>query len=158
MIGKLDRRQIDEVLGKQMVGRIGFSRQGRIQIIPVTYAYDASSIYWVVPEDLDMASLHPDTEVCFEAELMNGMGSWKYVSAWGGCRPLEGREETKHALALLAKHLHGEMTPGSGRLNKEWPFPTQTPLPEGTEIRVVKLELREGHIETFESEGSRVHV
>lgn len=158
MIGTLNRSQIDEVLDRQVIGRIGFRSGERIRIAPVTFAYDGKCIYWVVPEDLDPAALDDDQQVCFEAELMNGMGNWRYVTAWGGCRPLAGREETNHALALLAKHLHGEKTPGSGRLTGEWPFPAQNPLPVGAEIRVVKLELREGHLETFESEGSKVHV
>ena len=158
MIGTLNRSQIDEVLNRQVIGRIGFRSGGHIRIAPVTYAYDGECIYWVVPEDLRPEALDDAQEVCFEAELMNGMGSWRYVTAWGACRPLAGQEELKHALALLAKHLHGEKTPGAGRLNNEWPFPAKSPLPGNAEIRVVKLELREGHVETFESEGSKVHV
>jgi nitroimidazol reductase NimA-like FMN-containing flavoprotein (pyridoxamine 5'-phosphate oxidase superfamily) len=158
MIGTLNRSQIDEVLNRQVIGRIGYVSGGRTRIAPVTYAYDDKSIYWVVPKDMDIQELGSHQEVCFEVELMNGMGNWKYVTAWGACRPLEGREELTHALALLAVHLHGEKTPGAGRLTEEWPFPTQSPLPGGTEIRVVKLDLREGHFETFESEGAKVHV
>ena len=158
MIGTLNRSQIDEVLNRQVIGRIGFRSNGHIRISPVTYAYDDKCIYWVVPEHFEEEALDDQQEVCFEVELMNGVGNWKYVTAWGACRPLEGREELRHALGLLARHLHGEKTPGAGRLTDEWPFPTQSPLPEGTEIRVVKLELREGRVETFESEGSRVHV
>ncbi len=158
MIGLLNRAQIDEVLEKQMVGRIGFHSGGRIRIAPVTFAYDGRSVYWVVPEDISPASLDGAQEVCFEVELMNGMGNWKYVTAWGACRPLGSREEMDHALALLAKHLQGEKTPGAGRLNDEWPFPAKGPHQGSAEIRVVRLEISEGHVETFESEGSKVHV
>jgi len=158
MTGSLNRTQIDEVLDRQTIGRIGFHSGGRIRITPVTYAYDEKRIYWVVPEDIDPDTLNDQEEVCFEVELMSGMGNWKYVTAWGACRPLEGREELKHALSLLAKHFRGELTPGVGRLNDEWPFPAQSPLPGRAEIRVVRLDLREGHVETFESEGSKVHV
>lgn len=158
MKGELNVLQIEELLRKQEVGRIGCTLHGRIHIIPVTYAYDGSMVYWLAPVGLDMAALREKPDVCFEVELMPDLGNWQYVLAWGGFRELTGADEQAHALKCLSKNHHADISGSASRVYPEWPFvPRDTTfIAEG--VYAIHLRHKTGGFEVFESEGSRVHV
>lgn len=104
MLGKLDEEQIERVLRTERVGRIGCWADGRIYVVPISYAYDGHSIYGHSAEGLkvDMMRAHP--EVCFEVDQINDLDLWRSVIAWGTYEELHG-EDAKRGMQVLVERL-----------------------------------------------------
>ena len=46
MIRKLSSAETDELLGKQIVGRIGCYYDNEIYVVPISYAYEDNTVYY----------------------------------------------------------------------------------------------------------------
>ena len=99
MLGKLTRNQIEDLLKRSTVGRIGVTVDGRTYVVPVTFVYDGSSVYGhsAVGKKIEMMRSSP--AVCFEVDEIADMANWKSVIAWGRYEELTG------ALAVAAAKL-----------------------------------------------------
>jgi nitroimidazol reductase NimA-like FMN-containing flavoprotein (pyridoxamine 5'-phosphate oxidase superfamily) len=158
MKGELNVQQMEELLCNQEVGRIGCSINGRVNIIPVTYAYDGDLVYWIAPEELNMDALRQSPDICFEVELMPDLGNWKYVLAWGSFRELVGSKERDQALKCLARNHHADISGLATKVSPEWPFVSTGPGVTSDCVHAIKLRQKSGGYEVFESEGAKVHV
>jgi hypothetical protein len=158
MTGKLNSLEIEEVLSKQMIGRIGCLIDGRIHIIPVSYGYDGEHIYWLAPEGMNVGWLRKNSQICLETELMQDLGNWKSVTIWGTFTELPEPVEVNHALSLLSRCIHADISGCAAKMNPEWPFISQEKTHSREGLYSIKIERKSGHFEVFQSEGSRVHV
>jgi nitroimidazol reductase NimA-like FMN-containing flavoprotein (pyridoxamine 5'-phosphate oxidase superfamily) len=99
----LTRAEIDELLGTQLVGRIGCHAEGRLYVVPVIYTYDNGAIYVVSVEGQKTKMMRANPVVCFEVdEYEEATGSWRSAIVDGRFEELEGESAT-HAVALLAE-------------------------------------------------------
>lgn len=88
-IRELDRAEIDRVLERNHVGRIGFSRRDRVTIEPVGYAYDADGwIYGRTSPGEKLAAVEHSYWVAFEVDEVEGAYDWRSVAVQGGFYPL----------------------------------------------------------------------
>jgi len=158
MKGELNVMQVEELLKKQEIGRIGCTMNGRIHVVPVTYAYDGNMVYWLAPVNLDIEALREHPDVCFEVELMPDLGNWRYVTAWGSFRKLTGTDEQAHALKCLARNHHIDISGSPFRVSPEWPFLPRDITFQAEGVYAIHLRQKTGRYEVFESEGSKVHV
>jgi nitroimidazol reductase NimA-like FMN-containing flavoprotein (pyridoxamine 5'-phosphate oxidase superfamily) len=101
VIGELTRAEIDELLGKHVVGRIGCHVDGLTYVVPVIYAYDGECLYVASVEGQKIRMMRARPEVCFEVDEY-AAGSWRSAIAQGVYEELAG-EDADAAIALLAE-------------------------------------------------------
>ncbi len=90
MLGKLEPAQVEQVLSSGVVGRIGCQADGRVYVVPITYAYVDGAIYGHSGEGLKLQMMRKNPRVCFEVDQMDNLANWRSVIAWGRFEQLEG--------------------------------------------------------------------
>lgn len=105
MLGTLTKTQIDHVLDSQVVGRIGCYADGRVFVVPVTYAYDGKYIYAHSKEGMKIKMMRINPKVCFEVDVMDNMANWRSVIVWGEYEELKGAPSQEKGLKILSDRL-----------------------------------------------------
>ena len=105
MLGTLNEEQIDRVLRSEVIGRIGCHAEGRTYVVPITYAYDGTSVYGHSVEGLKLRLMRANPQVCFEVDHMETMANWQSVIAWGTFEELHGEAAYKAMQALVNRLL-----------------------------------------------------
>lgn len=103
MLGKLSDKQIDELLHNQSVGRLGCYNNGKIYVVPVTYAFDGENIICHTREGMKLEMMRQNPEVCFEVDVIENLANWQSVIAWGTFKELSGDEAELALQKLLQK-------------------------------------------------------
>lgn len=127
MLGELSAIEIEQLLHKQTVGRIGCHEKDLVYVVPISYAYEDNRIYCHTYEGKKIDIMRKNPNVCFQVDEMNDMANWKSVIAWGEFEELNNEEERIEALSAL---LHRQLpTPSSitTHLGKSWPFSSPDP-------------------------------
>jgi len=109
MLGILNDKQIDSLLHRQVVGRIGCHAGNRTYVVPVTYVFDGENIICHTREGLKLEMMRKNPEVCFETDHMENMANWQSVIAWGTFKELKDKE-AKDAMNKLIDRIHPLMT------------------------------------------------
>jgi uncharacterized protein len=105
MLGALTRVQCEDVLKRELVGRIGCAAADKVYIIPVTYVFHDKFIYAHSKEGLKVRMMRKNPKVCFEVESRESMRDWRCVILWGKYEELKSVSEQKKALKILSDHL-----------------------------------------------------
>jgi len=107
MIGKLNNEQIDEVLKRNALGRIGCSDGKKTYVVPVSYVYDGEYIIAHSTIGLKIEMMRKNPQVCFEVDEVKDFTSWKTVVAHGEYQELNDEEERYSAMKLFVdKMMH----------------------------------------------------
>jgi len=104
MLGELTSGEIDGVLRREAIGRIGCYAFGRPYVVPITYAYDGIAVYGHSREGLKLRMMRSHPTVCFEVERFESPSSWQSVIALGSFSELEP-PEAEIAMELLRRRL-----------------------------------------------------
>ena len=122
MLGELSVIEIEELLHKQIVGRIGCHDMDLVYVVPISYAYDDNRIYCHTYEGKKIDIMRNNPKVCFQVDEMRDMANWRSVMAWGEFQELSNQDERTQALLIL---LHRQLPARSSittHLGKSWPF------------------------------------
>ena len=123
MFGRLQEQEIEEILTRQYVGRLGCSSNGRTYIVPISYAYDGSYLYFhAVHEGTKIQMMRENPQVCFQADSMENMANWKSVICWGVFEELTEEQERTEALKVLLGRELPIITSQTVKLTPSWPF------------------------------------
>ena len=122
MIGNLTTNQIEELLQKEVVGRIGCYSNNMVYVVPISYAYDGKDIYAHTYEGLKMKMMRKNPNVCFEIDDFRDMGRWQSVIAWGKFEEITDKEGRNHALRLLLNRSLPAISSVTTHLGESWPF------------------------------------
>ncbi|MEX1357229.1 MAG: pyridoxamine 5'-phosphate oxidase family protein [Gaiellaceae bacterium] len=114
MMRELGAGEIEELLGSQVVGRIGCHAGGVTYVVPVIYALAEGCVYVASVEGQKIRMMRENPRVCFEVDEYDGAGSWRSVIADGLYEELDEAGAEK-ALALLAARFEGGGEEGRGR-------------------------------------------
>jgi len=125
MIGKLNTTEIDELLKKNFVGRIGCHNGEEVFIVPVSYAYDGKYIYVRSFEGKKIDMMRKNPKVCFEVDETQDMAHWQSVIAWGKYEELTDESERNKALKILIDRQLPILSSATTHLGDFWPFPPQ---------------------------------
>jgi nitroimidazol reductase NimA-like FMN-containing flavoprotein (pyridoxamine 5'-phosphate oxidase superfamily) len=101
MIGLLTNDEIEALLRRHRVGRIGCSANDRPYVVPITYAYDGECVYGYSGLGRKIEVMREQPLVCFEVDEVDGDASWRSVIAEGRYEELTDGEERRHALDRL---------------------------------------------------------
>src|SRR5436190_2876514 len=102
MIDKLSLSEIEALLYKQCVGRIG-CYDDRVYVVPTSYAYDGKYIYCHTYEGKKMEIMRRNPDVCFQVDEMKDMANWNSVIAWGKFEEVKDQVQRSEALNILLK-------------------------------------------------------
>jgi nitroimidazol reductase NimA-like FMN-containing flavoprotein (pyridoxamine 5'-phosphate oxidase superfamily) len=123
MFGSLQAQEIEEVLTGQYVGRLGCSANGRIYIVPISYAYDGKYLYFhATREGTKIQMMRENQEVCFQTDRMENMANWKSVICWGTFEELTDEQERTKALKVLLGRELPIIASQTVKLSPGWPF------------------------------------
>ena len=123
MFGSLQQQEIEEVLTRQYVGRLGCSANGRTYIVPISYAYDGNYLYFHAAREGDkIQMMRENPEVCFQTDTMENMASWKSVICRGTFEELTKEAERTEALKVLLARELPIITSQTVRITPSWPF------------------------------------
>jgi len=95
MLGELTKKEIEEVLTSNVVGRIGCTSRQKVYVVPVTYAYDGESIIGHTVQGMKIEILRENPECCFEVDIVKDLSDWESVIVWGTFEELEGADARK---------------------------------------------------------------
>jgi len=100
MITELTEGEIEELLRRALVGRIGCHAGEMTYVVPIIYAWDGGSAYVQSIEGRKIEMMRQNPRVCFEVDEYDPDGSWRSVIAQGEYEELEGGR-AEQALSLL---------------------------------------------------------
>lgn len=102
VIGELTPGEIEDLLRRQLVGRIGCCADGVVYVVPVNYVYYDHSVYGQTAEGMKTRMMRRQPSVCFEVDEIEGIGIWRSVIAWGTYEELSGDAATEAVDRLVA--------------------------------------------------------
>lgn len=105
MLGTLSKTQIDHVLDSQVIGRIGCYADGKVLVVPVTYAYDGECIYAHSKEGMKIKMMRKNPKVCFEVDVMDNMANWRSVILWGEYEEMKGKVLQGNGMKIITERL-----------------------------------------------------
>ena len=108
-----DRNEMEEILRRAPVGRLGLADGGEPYVVPLNFAYEGGRIFFhtgLEGRKLEMMEKNP--RVCFEVDEMSeavvneemacmSTAYYKSVIAWGSARLLDDDTDKMKALDLL---------------------------------------------------------
>ena len=104
MVGLLSKDEIEALLRRCRIGRIGCCIDDRSYVVPINYAYDGSAVYVLSGPGRKIDAMRADPRVCFEVDEIdesNGAVGWRSMIADGVYEELTGDGERRAALSLL---------------------------------------------------------
>jgi len=104
MIGKLGPDEIEEVLTRETIARLGCHAGGRTYVVPITYAYAEGDVYGHTCEGMKLAMMRQNPEVCVEVEAIEGPSRWRSVIAWGTFEELFDKDAARALEILLERY------------------------------------------------------
>ena len=137
MFGKLNAEEIEEVLSKQLIGRIGCHADNITYVVPLSYTYDGKFIYARTFEGRKVDLMRKNPHVCFQVDTMDNMANWKSVIVWGVYEELTEEVARREALELLNKRKLPLISSETTHLSPVWPFmPDDIKTIEGLVFRI----------------------
>ena len=103
MLGALTHDEIEQLLMRASIGRIGCRADNRMYVVPITYAYDGEAVYAHSADGLKIRTMRANPNVCFEVDDIVNLGHWSSVIAWGTYEELSGALEDRASSLLLSR-------------------------------------------------------
>ena len=137
MHGKLNTSQIETLLRRQIIGRIGCHANGITYVVPISYAYDGDYVYAHTYEGMKIDAMRINPSVCFEVEQMENMANWQTVVAQGLYEELTAPAEKQLAIHKLMRRNFPAQSSSTVKFSKYWPFaPADDEAIEGIFFRI----------------------
>jgi nitroimidazol reductase NimA-like FMN-containing flavoprotein (pyridoxamine 5'-phosphate oxidase superfamily) len=147
MFGTLNDTQIEDLLKRQLLGRLGCHVNGLTYVVPLSYAYKDGYLYCHTQEGLKISMLRKNKQLCFQVDDAKDLSNWQSVICWGEFEELTEEDAKREALTLLNKRNFPVATTQKMRINQEWPFRDNTTEKlKGIFFRI-KIEDRTGRYE-----------
>jgi nitroimidazol reductase NimA-like FMN-containing flavoprotein (pyridoxamine 5'-phosphate oxidase superfamily) len=127
MFGQLQLREVEDVISHQLIARLGCYADGKIYVVPISYAYDGEFIYAFSREGMKVDMMRKNPDVCLQMDNLNYMDNWQSVILWGRFEELVEQEERNDALLKLMSRMLPAVTSEMVRISPHWPFPSDQP-------------------------------
>lgn len=98
MLGELDEKQIDELLKRQVTGRLGCHADGVTYVVPINYFYKNGVVYAHSGPGRKIDMMRKNPQVCFQVDEMESIFRWKSVITWGVFEEITEVEEQQQAM------------------------------------------------------------
>ncbi len=115
MYGTMTDSDIDALLRRHRYGRLGFTLNGEVYIIPINYGYDGQHLYGQAPrggrEQLPggtkLAGIRQNPHVAFQVDEIVDPTHWHSVLLQGRAHELTDRQERQAAVAQIGRQAGG---------------------------------------------------
>jgi nitroimidazol reductase NimA-like FMN-containing flavoprotein (pyridoxamine 5'-phosphate oxidase superfamily) len=118
MIQDLTGLEIDQILRRQRIGRVGSTSVGHVEITPIIYGYDGSSIFGHSRFGRKIQYMRGNPEVCFEVEEVVDPASWQVVVLRGTYLELSDPQERDVAMRLILAQAGGGPESSAVQVNR----------------------------------------
>lgn len=108
MLGKLTADEIDQVLLRHQLGRLGLAGNGQVYVYPLAYGYDGTYLYFQSQPGLKVDLLRENPTVCFEVEDIQSPAHWRTVMLHGVAEELDDERDRDAAFAVITAQ--GDLT------------------------------------------------
>jgi uncharacterized protein len=105
MLGSLTQQQMEEVMIRNVTGRIGCYDGKRTYIVPVNYAYNEKDVIIHSREGMKINIMRSNPQVCFQVDELKALNNWKSVIAWGVYEEITDEKEKYYAMKFLVSRL-----------------------------------------------------
>lgn len=152
MLGVLNAAEIERLLERQVVGRVGCSKDGKTYVVPISYAYDGEYVYCHTHDGMKIDYMRHNPNVCFEVDHLHNMANWQSAITWGTFEELTDPEQRTKALQKLHQRILPFVASETVQLSPDWPFPPEelNKIP-GITFRI-RLTEKTGRFEMTDSE------
>ncbi len=141
MLGQLKSIEIENLIANQLIARLGCYADGKMYVVPISYAYDGEFLYAISREGMKVDMMRKNPNVCLQIDNMNFMDNWQSVITWGRFEELMPGEKRIEALRKLMNRMLPIITSEMVRISPQWPFPMEEPENiEGVVYRIRILE------------------
>jgi len=147
MLGILKGQEVENVIRHQLIGRLGCYADGRVYVVPVSYAYDGEFIYAFSREGMKVDMMRKNPQVCLQIDNMNYMDNWESVIIWGEFEELTDREKRNYALEKLMNRILPVVTCEMIRISPHWPFPVDQPEDIDGVVYRIRIDEKTGRFE-----------
>lgn len=142
VLGELNEAQVEEVLGRAVVGRIGCISDGRPYVVPICYVYDHGCVYGHSIAGKKLAAMRENSQVCFEVESVEDLQNWQSVIATGVFEDLTEQEQ-REGMQLLVDRIMPLLTAGGA----EYDHGGSRPANRGAVVFRIRLGEKSGRFE-----------
>ena len=125
MIGNLTIPETENLVRKEVLGRLACGQGDNIYVVPISYVYDGEYIYCHTREGLKIDIMRKQPKVCFEVDHLQNMASWQSAVITGTFEELTNPEERSQALKKLHERILPMPSSQTTHLSPEWPFPPE---------------------------------
>lgn len=101
MIGLMSETEIEAMLFRHRVGRLGCTANDRPYVVPINYVFDGAYIYSYSSPGRKIEIMREQPLVAFQVDEIDSDASWRSVMIEGRYHELHGRERDA-AIRLLA--------------------------------------------------------
>lgn len=101
MLTKLNDKEIEDVLNKQHIGRLGCHADGRTYIVPLNYIYRNGAIYAHSAPGMKIEMMRKNPMACFEVDEIKDTFRWRSVIAWGKFEEIVDPDKKQQAMQGL---------------------------------------------------------
>lgn len=106
MIGDLTPGQIDQVLHRNILGRLGLVVDNKPYIVPLAFAFDGHHIYAHSRMGTKITAMRKNNAVCFQVDEIDRLDAWRSVMLQGSFEELGDARSIEMASQLLADRLN----------------------------------------------------
>lgn len=148
MLKILPADQIEDVLRKNVIGRLGCHADGETYVVPINFVYNGKALYSYTLQGKKTAMMQKNPRVCFQTDEM-GNGNWRSVIVQGVYEEVTETEERHNAMQLLSDRYLPFVSSVKSHLGANWPFhPGEQNEIDGIVFRIDVLE-KSGRFESF---------
>ena len=101
MYGTLTEETIEQMLHRHRYGRLGFTLDGQVYVIPINYAYDGAYIYAHATPGTKVEGMRHNPSVAFEIDEIDDPAHWRSVLVHGQAVELHERGEKEAAFQRI---------------------------------------------------------
>ena len=129
MIRNLTNEEIEDLLKRNVIGRIGCNDGRKTYVVPVNYVYDGKYIIAHSYDGMKIQMMRKNSEVCFEVDEIKSFTTWKSVIAWGEYQELADERKRYEAMKLFLDRMIHPKISTSTTLTQAVEKVTDPPLP-----------------------------
>ncbi len=122
MFGTLSQQEIEALLSRQIVGRLGCHANDITYVVPISYAYNGKFIYGHSYEGKKTNILRQNPKICFQVDDTRDLSNWQSVICWGVFEEIKNKEEKEEALKILNNRKIPKSGSDTMHITPDWPF------------------------------------
>ena len=149
MLGEMKSQDIDKLIREQVIARLGCYSDGKVYVVPVSYAYDGAYFYLISKDGMKIEMMRKNPSVCLQIDEMKNISNWQSVVLWGEFEELTDLKDRNYALRQLMNRITPMYSNERFRITPDWPFHNDEPETVPGVVYRIRISERSGRFETY---------